>query len=331
MKQGSTLFDRIFSQERPVWITLGVSLLLLLLPFGIAYFEGMLNEILDQGRGRVFLVAPGIIIYIWLVSPVMTRRGAEVVRAVRPLVPMDDESFDRMVSAATRLNPFSELAVFGAGLILGILVARAGGNEGNASGLKIYWVLSAGLMYGLLAWTIYVSVASTRINAALHRQPLRIDIFDSTPFEPIGRQSLLLALVFVGGITISLVLTFQMQSLASLEFWRSYLLMVIVTALIFFQSMRPTHKMLVAEKKRELEPVQQHIIRACRELVKRLDESQPPHDLAAEINALVIYEQRIQVARTWPYNTSMLRTLFFSVLIPLGSALARLVWENLLP
>ena len=331
MKQQSALFDRIFSQERPVWITLGVSLLLLLLPFGIAYFEGTLNVILDQGRVRVFLLAPGIITYIWLISPVMTRRGAEVIRAIRPLVPMDDESFDRLVSAATRLNPLSELAVFGVGLILGIAVAQTSGFDENASWLKIYWFLSAGFMYGILAWTIYVAVASTRINAALHRQPLRIDIFDSTPFEPIGRQSLLLALVFVGGITLSLVLTIQMQSMASLEFWGGYLLMVIFTALIFFLSMRPTHSMLVAEKKRALEPVQQHINRACRELVKRLDQSRAPDDLAAEINALVVYEQRIQAARTWPYNTSMLRTLFFSVLIPLGSALARLVWENLFP
>jgi hypothetical protein len=86
---------------------------------------------------------------------------------------------------------------------------------------------------------------------------------------------------------------------------------------------------LVAAKNRELEPVQQHIKRACRSLVERLDQGENSGTLAAEINALVVYEQRLQAARTWPYNTTMLRTLFFSVFIPLVTVLARLVAEIL--
>ena len=61
-------------------------------------------------------------------------------------------------------------------------------------------------MYGLLAWTIYATLASTRLTNALLSQPLQIDPFDLSPFEPIGRQSLLNALVFVGGISLSLIL-----------------------------------------------------------------------------------------------------------------------------
>jgi hypothetical protein len=186
-------------------------------------------------------------------------------------------------------------------------------------------------MNGILLWTIFIAVASTRVHAALHRQALRIDIFDPSPFEPIGRQALLLAMVFIGGSTLSFILTFQLQNIAAPGFWTGYIIMVMVSALIFFLSMRPTHKVLAAAKKREHDAIQQHITRACRELVKRLDGSQAAHDLAAEINALAIYEQRIGGARTWPYNTTMLRTLFFSVLIPLGSAVARLVWDYLFP
>jgi hypothetical protein len=331
MKQHPTIFDRIFSRERPAWIKISASLLLLLLPFGIAYFDGSLNEILDQGLVRIFLVAPVITIYIWLVSPVMSRRGDEIIRSIRPLVPLDDESFDSMISAAIRVNPLYELGIFGGGVILGLLTAGGNALGENSNLLKVYWILSSAFMNGLLLWTIFIAVTSTRVHAALHRQPLRIDIFDSSPFEPIGRQGLLLAMVFVGGSTISLILSFQMESIASLGFWVGYILMVMVSALIFFLSMRPTHKVLAAAKKREHEAIQQHITSACRELVKRLDGSQATHDLAAEINALAVYEQRIGAARTWPYNTTMLRTLFFSVLIPLGSAMARLVWDNLFP
>jgi hypothetical protein len=30
----------------------------------------------------------------------------------------------------------------------------------------------------------------------------------------------------------------------------------------------------------------------------------------------VAYEARVRAAQTWPYNTAMLRTLFFTILIP---------------
>ena len=53
--------------------------------------------------------------------------------------------------------------------------------------------------------------------------------------------------------------------------------------------------------------------------------------LGAEINALVAHEQRLEEARTWPYNTAMLRTLFVSVVIPGGAALARAAYDLFFP
>ena len=61
-------------------------------------------------------------------------------------------------------------------------------------------------MFGTLGWLVYRAIASTLLSRRLCRQPLRVDIFDITPFEPIGRQSLLLAMVFIGGIVIGVVL-----------------------------------------------------------------------------------------------------------------------------
>ena len=105
------------------------------------------------------------------------------------------------------------------------------------------------------------------------------------------------------------------------------LILVMVIVLIFFLSMRPTHQVLVQAKKRELEPVQRQLNQACRDLMRRLEGNQDPGELDARINALTVYEGRLLAARTWPYNTAMLRTLFFSVFIPLGSIAARLAVE----
>ena len=331
MDQPTSIFDRVFGQTRPVWVALIVSLTLLLLPFAAVYLDGALDEFFSQDRWRVFLLPPTIIIYIWLVSPLMARMGANVIESFRPLIQMDDDSFDRMIHEVARLDPRHEWIAFGIGVILGIISILITDFDQGTSWSKSYWLISSSLMYGVLAWAIFASVSSTRLNAALHRQPMQFDILNPTPFEAIGRQSLLLALVFIGGITLSLFFTYQDANLSSPEFWVVNFLFVLFVVLIFFLSMRPTHKLLLAEKKRRLEPVQRHINLACLDLVQHLEQGLETGNFSGEINALEVYEQRLLAARTWPYNTSMLRTLFFSILIPLGSILARLAVDLLLP
>lgn len=331
MEVPTSLFDRFFSQPRPAWFKLIVSVLLLSLPFAAAYLDGTLNELIRRGNWRVLLLAPSLTIYIWYISPVMVRVGNDVVRSIRPLILLDDESFDEIVDESSRINPKHEWLAFGIGAILGIVSSMATGFEQNDFWLKYYWILSTGFMYGLLAWTIFVSIAGTRLNVVLYKQPIKFDILDPSPFETIGRQSLILALVFIGGITLSLVCTFQLESITAVEFWVIYFIMVLVTVVIFFFSMRSTHQLLTTEKKHQLEPVRRHLNSAYRELVQRLEQKQDVENLVAELNALNIYEQRLQAARTWPYNTTMLRTLFFSVLIPLVTVLGRLLIEVIFP
>jgi hypothetical protein len=93
--------------------------------------------------------------------------------------------------------------------------------------------------------------------------------------------------------------------------------------------MRDTHGVLAAEKKRQLESVQRNIVRASRALMERIAAGESTGTLAAEINALALYEERLQAARTWPYDTAMLRTLFFSLIIPAAAEMAKLISQRL--
>ena len=52
--------------------------------------------------------------------------------------------------------------------------------------------------------------------------------------------------------------------------------------------------------------------------------------MAQEISALAVLEQRLQAARTWPYDVGMLRTLFVSVLVPIFTMLGKLVIDKIL-
>jgi hypothetical protein len=331
MDQTASLFDRYFTKNRPWWVTLTVSLTMLIMPLAVAFLDGDLENYLSLQNWRIYLLAPTIIIYIWLVSPLMAHTGADVIEAIRNLVDLDGAEYDRIVHNASRINPVYEWLAFGIGILLSVFAILTAEFDQRLSWLTIYWIISTSLMYGILAWTILISISSTRVNTIIHQLPLQIDVLNPRQFETVGRQSLLLALVFIGGITLSLLFTFQDGSLSSPEFWIFNVLFVLFTVLIFFLSMRPTHSLLAREKESELEPLQSRLNNKFRELALHLDQNKATGELPAEIIALVAYEERLKAARTWPYNVSMLRTLFLSVFIPLGSILARLAVDILIP
>jgi len=307
----------------------GISLLLIVAPIGAAYLDGLLSAFFSEGLWRLSLLPAAVIIYTLVVSPILTRGEAGMIEAFRPLVLIDDDHFNQLVEEATRPNRVAEVIALGVGAAFGLVVGLSWLSDANVFWLELYLSLSAGLMFGLLGWAIYGALASTRLTTELHRQPLRFDILDTKPFEPIGRQSLFIALVFVGGIALSIVFGLQPGSIYAWQNWLLYVFLFFVPIAVFFLTMRDTHRVLAAEKNRRLEAVQQNIRLASRTLMRRLAENESTGTLGADINALVAYEERIKAARTWPYDTPMLRTLFVSVIIPGGAALARVVSEML--
>jgi hypothetical protein len=300
---------------------------LALTPVAAAHLDGILDDLVSQGVWRLILSPAAVIVYILAVAPVVERAEVAVVDAFRPLVQIDDRSFDQLVNEASRLSPLGEGIAFTLGAVFGLWMGRGWLEGSDAFWLRLVVMPLAGLMFGLLAWTIYGAVAGTRLIAELHRQPLGFDIFDPKPFRPVGRQSLIIALVFVGGIVLGMTFGLGRESILDWRNWILFILLALVPVVVFFLNMRPTHRVLAAEKNRELDAVQGSILRACRTVLARVEEAESAGTLGAEINTLVAYEERLQATSTWPYDTAMLRTLFFSVIIPGGAALARVIGE----
>jgi hypothetical protein len=73
--------------------------------------------------------------------------------------------------------------------------------------------------------------------------------------------------------------------------------------------------------------VQAQLRTAFQSLMECREAGQPAGGQAQEVNALVTYEQHLQQARSWPYNTAILRALFFSILVPVVTVLSRRVFE----
>lgn len=325
-----SLFERLISRPRPAWVTLGVSLLLVLAPLGAVYLDGMLAAAFSQGFWRMLFATPVVVIYILIVSPILSRMDDAALRAFRPLVPLNDDQFHRLVNEASRVHPLGEVLACGGGVLFGVVGGLFWSPDDVGFWLRLYFLFSNSFLFGLLAWLIYYSFMGTRLFAALHRQPLQVDIFDTRPFEPIGRQSLFVALVFIGGVTLGMVFGLDPRSLLSWQNFVIYIPLWLTPILIFFFNMRDSHRVLAAAKNRELAVVQECLRTAYRTLLERVAAGENTEAIAAQVNALAMYEQRLQAVSTWPYNTAMLRTLFVSVLLPGGAALAKAIGEVVL-
>jgi hypothetical protein len=325
----SSLFDRVISRPRFRWGPLIVALLILLAAFAAAALDKRLPDLVTSDRWRAVLLTPALILYIVLVSRAMARMEDGVVRAFRSLLPLDDEGFNRLLAGSSRIRPRDEILAFAAGVILGLVIAMLGSPQ-PTSWLGTYWLASSCLMYGLLAWTIYASFVGTRLTTALLRQPLHIGPFDAPAFHAVGMQSLVLSLVFVGAIMLSLLFpASQPATLWNLGVWLPYLPIVALVVTVFFLNMLPTHRVLSRAKEEAMKRARQQIQRAGQEILLRMEADQETGSLAAEISALAAYQQRLDTARTWPYNTAMLRSLFFSVLAPIITMLARMAFDRL--
>ena len=327
MEQQKSLFDQVISKPRPWGFFLGVAGLLFLSLFIAVLLDSNLEDFSSDFSWRGLLIPGTIILYILGVAPRMAHMEKRVLQSFQSILYLDEAEFEETINQSAKSSPRKELAAIGIGLVLSIFAAT-GSMGGELTWVTGYWVITTIAMYTLLVWTIYVSIAGTRVIKNLLQQPLKIDPFDTTAFEPIGRQSLMISLVFVGGITLSLVfIGWDFSSFRQPVFWLVYIPLGLVPLILFFLNMLPTHRVLADAKAKELAAVRGQLQNACRKLLRKLENSQDTNNTPNEISALAVYEKQLKETRTWPYNTAMLRTLFFSVLIPVGTLVGRIIVE----
>jgi hypothetical protein len=322
----STLFDRTVARRRPTWATV-LLVLAVYLPALVAAASAGLTDILTNPRSRSILTAPTAIAYILVITPIVWSMQSKVVRSLRPVILVDDQELARVVRRASSIPPLYEAAAIAVGLFFGFLIS--GGIPGP--GERWQGFVSAATTYvmlGLLGWLGLMSIVQTRVVNHLLRLPMRVDPLDITPFEAIGRQSLVLALAFVGGNTIGIFLgNYGSTVLTNPRFWLLFTPLFLIPVVVFFLNMVPTQRVLSQAKNSELAAVRGELRAAFRLLLERRQAGELNGGLSQDVNALVAYEQHLSEARSWPYNPAILRTLIFGVLVPITTMLARRVIE----
>jgi hypothetical protein len=329
MEVQKSLFDKIISKPRAYIVYFGIAAFFLIILLIAAILDNAINDLASSISWRGLLIPPTIIVYILTIAPIMHRYEKKVLKSFYDIIAIDDSKVEEVISQTSKINPWKEIMAIGTGVILGVLIAM-GSVDGSFSWISLYWLFATVLMITLLVWTIFVSIISTRLTSTLLKQPLVVDPFDTTPFEPIGKQSLMIALAFIGGITLSLIfIGLDYSNFKQPVFWLFYIPLALIPLVLFFLNMAPTHRVLAHAKAQELKSVRFQMYNTCRILLHKMEDNQETKNIPAEITALAVYEKQLRETRTWPYNTAMLRTLFFSVLIPVGTLIGRIVIEAL--
>ena len=212
MEPRTPLFDRYIAAIQRPWLRAGFGVLLSWPRSGSPSLSNPAGADLRTGSGARLLISPVVITYVLLIAPALARTDARVIAALRPLIGISDAEFARLTDKATYTRPAHELAACAAGLGFGIVMGLPGLANFPAVWAAVFWLVTISAMYALLAWLAYAAIAGARMTSALHRQPMRVSVLDTAPFEAVGRQSLLLALAFIGGITLSLVIGGVQQS-----------------------------------------------------------------------------------------------------------------------
>lgn len=310
-----SIYGKSIARSRPLWIIVGISILLLVLPLGAASLDGILGRLFSMGQWRPIFLSPVVIIYILFVSQLMSKADARMISGFRKILIIDEETLSQVTLKNSTIHPMLEVGALIIGFIAGILMGLSWTVE--TFWLRIYVITSLASMYGMLFWTIICLVSGTRLISALHRQPMDVNILDIRPFEPVGRHSLTTSMVFVGGVILAMIFGLDRNNLLLWQTWAFILPLFAVPALIFFLNMRHTHRILNNEKKRQLTLLTREIGIINLQIQAFLEKGEIYDAIFSRYAALVLYEARVKTASTWPYNTSMLRTLIISIFLPL--------------
>jgi hypothetical protein len=169
------------------------------------------------------------------------------------------KSHEALAYKAWWRSSWGDWCAFGAGLLAGFLLLISQPIPDLRYWAVRYWIVTVLVTCGALFWLIYAAMGSARLTALLYHHIRHEDSFDMTPFEPVGRQGLILAMIFVGAIIRSLLFIYGRTIFWGWQNIVIYSILVLVAVLIFFIVMWPTHRILWHAKLQELAGIQRLI------------------------------------------------------------------------
>ncbi|MCB0210319.1 MAG: potassium channel protein [Anaerolineae bacterium] len=227
--------EKLFNPIRLPWIitspAIGVGLYLALLV--IVDRHNALDAFFSSGEWWYYsMLPPAMITYFLFVRPLSLRLLHNTLEQFRPLIP-SPKTYDRLVTDVRILKPHWEWIFFGLGAIAGWLIIRPW--ENDIPELVVYNFIALGLMFGLVGWTMYSSLATSRSLSLLQEQVRQINILGARAIPSLARWGVTTALFFIGAmIVVAVFVPFQSFFAPEVLIFNGIVLLVIM--LIFLRT-----------------------------------------------------------------------------------------------
>jgi hypothetical protein len=189
--------------KRVAWLRPTVVGALGLLGFALASAaDGRLARLTETDTWRD-LSAPVLITYLVAVQPLLAGGRQDVAAAFGRALPAG--STDRLKVEVR--SPWSRGALLAICAAVAVVVLEDGWFRWPMfdSWLNGYYYLLRLVLFGLIGWTSYRAWELTRLGIRLQRHVGTLDLFNLDFPDAIGRQSTSVLLLFVGGISLSLL------------------------------------------------------------------------------------------------------------------------------
>ncbi|UCE86177.1 MAG: hypothetical protein JSU66_00040 [Deltaproteobacteria bacterium] len=191
---------------------------------------------------------------------------------------------------------------------------------------RMTWImLRSAVVVLLLAPLVYTELTVARRFSNLGETCAAVDLLDPTRLAPFARHGLRSVLIWTG-LTVLTSLLFLVSWAQSTARVALVLILVAATAVMLLP-VRGVHRRLREEKQSELERVRA-ALRAERDA--QLSARAGAGGTSARLANLIAYEQRIESARTWPFDPGTLLRFALYVTLGVGSWLGGAVVERLL-
>jgi hypothetical protein len=300
--------DRVLGPRYPAFVVLLA--LLLGVPLALAWY---VHEGIEQRTAFWMLsLDPAILVYILTLHPFMHRRWLRAMHSLDALAPLAGS-----VGPVKTVSRAGEWTAMMLGACAGLAVARH--SSESAGWLWLYSEIVSALTFALLAATTYGSVIRSRQLTAYLRSGLELKVFDAHLLTPFAQWGQSLSLVFVGGISVSLLFQ-SYRTLRSVDSVIIYGCLTVVALTLFFMSMWTVHTALAKAQNKELARVRRDLALAREALVRGRDceTPGPVQDAYLPVVVLGAYERQVLDAPTWPFNLAIVGRVFASVVAPLA-------------
>jgi hypothetical protein len=161
---------------------------------GAAYLDGIVSRVFATDFLRLLLLQPTVSWYILLLQYFLRPSRVAVIDAFSQMMRMDAVAHNHLLARLSPLTRRGELIALAMGAAIGVVAPLAWMIPEQYAWTNLFLTISPWILFAMVVWGAYSSLAVTRLFTRLHHQKLEIDVFRPTFVDAIARRSLAITL-----------------------------------------------------------------------------------------------------------------------------------------